>query len=714
MDRLRRWKDKYGYVLPPLFAVSFLIFYALDLFGSSLATGWDTAGHFYLFTQLHQSIVEGSWYSYDLNWFTGFPGLRLYSPFFYLVGILIWLLSGATLSLISAFNLSILATILVYFGSLLSFFWFVQPKKHTFLKSILAASLSLYGLVSYAEVRDIATGLLGILDLGLFAQNWGYAFFLGLIPTYYVLIKHPKNKWFVVAGLLATGLILSHIITTFFAVFFFGVMLLFDWPKWIKHWQKILVVGLGVLLATSWWWWPFLELYSYSSSERVETQLQASLLVYALEPLLANLKDFLFSGRVMVNFVHLVLVFSVLMICVQLLRQKLKLVSWQIATIVTTFLFGFGALYDLTPLSIHYYRVWPLLLILWYGWACQFWWNMRLRSLMLLSVLVAVAVLHHIWLIFIPRFGWGALEKVEWQSQVDTALEFVETDWKTRDKEYPPRLHSNLTGFENLTNALYYIESLAALRDIEVASGLLKESAFTSPYLQQTISNVPGRLIQNDVWLDYSTREPYTFEPFEDGSNWYNFVDAFEPNYFLSNQPAVIETFIGMLERYQLEYQKLDALDSIQILYLPESARIRQIDRPILVFRGSLTTLRYMFEIVAGYPAFGFDIIYDPTAQFDQPATVLTEQDVYGNELTLLSLLGDNVEGYQIPNSQSCDLSLTRLSQTELEVTGCGLVRVAYAYSPSLTTNVPVFITQPGHIILDLGDEPQTARLEYR
>lgn len=328
--------------------------------GSDPLAGYDTVGHYEAFLKQISLFREARIKGYDLSWFGGMPVFYFYSPLFFWLGALI------------AVIVPVLAPAVIFKLLILACLAALPPAFYYFAKTFLpqepnpwiAFTLSLlYIFFQPHEFGELGIGLSGAVAAGLSNQAPGLILSLLFLSYYKCLIDGKDKFWhspyFYLTVLAGTLLFYTHILSTIFA----AVLALFIFLSKVKNKQtsvKSLIAFLSVALLCAYYLLPFLAYYGYSSDwsyRRGEGFFSDPLQVLFNFDLLE-----LLNGRFAVfNWQWLAVVIAAAGGVIALFKRQSYLV-------VTMFLVPFliiprDYLSQVLGVSLHYYRMIPLLLI---------------------------------------------------------------------------------------------------------------------------------------------------------------------------------------------------------------------------------------------------------------------------------------------------------------------------------------------------------------
>lgn len=330
-------------------------------FGPGVLAGWDTVGHYQAFLKQAELIQAGQLKGYLLGWFGGMPFLYFYSPlFFWLGGLMITCLP-------------FISPILIFKGLILLFLAAFSPAFYYFSKTFLpvkasawlAGSLALlYIFYQPVAFGDLGIGLAGAVASGLVTHGPGLILSLLFLAYFKRLLVSSEQYWhekyFYLAIISGSALLYTHLISTVFAAILGLIIMIHYWPNRQSFLKSILVL-VGISLLSAYYLLPFLSYYQYSSDwsyPRIE-----GFFFDPLQPLLAvDPLDFINGRWGSINWPWLTVGLSFVIGFSMLVRRRLFVLP-------ALFLIPFlvvprDYLSQVLGTSMHYYRIMPLLIVL--------------------------------------------------------------------------------------------------------------------------------------------------------------------------------------------------------------------------------------------------------------------------------------------------------------------------------------------------------------
>ncbi len=232
---------------------------------ADIPAGWDTLGHYYLTNLMVEYLKEFKISGYDYHWLGGYPAFTLYAPLFYIIIAAIHLLSFGFISVNKAFQIVIFAQPFIFLIAT-----FAVSK--VFFNSRVAYYSLVSGLIVLFLGMDYSffkIGLVGNLFIGVSPSIFALNLLLLLLAILGSMTKSSSWKLIIPGTLLLSAIILSHMITTVFAVW---LILIFTCCYLKKCWLRVVTIVMLATLLTAFWWIPFLQHLPYSSSQAINLQ----------------------------------------------------------------------------------------------------------------------------------------------------------------------------------------------------------------------------------------------------------------------------------------------------------------------------------------------------------------------------------------------------------------------------------------------------------
>ena len=212
------------------------------LFSGQTLSGWDTPGHIVLAKEFAKLIPSGSATGWSDVWFGGFPIFYFYPPFYYLIVYIIH--SLLSVSIESAFSLSIFLTILLLFFAIYSFgkqfLWSLYPR---YVRILLGFSAVLF-YFNYAGDGLQGTSLVGIVEGTVISSFAHSLIFLALVSLDKYRKSSKSNHLLVFIGLTSV-IFYSHLLSS---VLYSLVLLLYSIEYRYFIVQNIKRLGLAALI----------------------------------------------------------------------------------------------------------------------------------------------------------------------------------------------------------------------------------------------------------------------------------------------------------------------------------------------------------------------------------------------------------------------------------------------------------------------------------
>ncbi|MFA6251962.1 MAG: hypothetical protein WCX74_00955 [Candidatus Paceibacterota bacterium] len=316
------------------------LFYVLrfSLVDKLIVTG-DTPGHYYLCEKMLEYLQQFHISGYDYNWFNGFPVFLFYNQLPYITVCFLHLISFKAISLTLSFNLvsfslPFLFLISVYYTTNALF----RDKKINII-SVCIAYLILLSSTAY----NFGIGIIGQYLNGFFSNCFTWPLFIFFIGVIEKLKQTSKRKYLLIAILLFSGIILSHIFVTIFVGIYLAFFLMFHWKT---MWKKVLIIIFGSAMITALWWIPFILNIQYSSGDNTSGTLMG-------DPIIA-----LYSQSILGIFLLISSIFGI----IRLLSEKKYILP---ATFLICLIFlPREIINQLIELPIHFYRAVGMLVII--------------------------------------------------------------------------------------------------------------------------------------------------------------------------------------------------------------------------------------------------------------------------------------------------------------------------------------------------------------
>ncbi len=184
-------------------------FYITD----EVLTGWDTLGHLHLARKYAEFFPWGT-SGYDSTWFQGFPAFYFYPPFFHFFVNVVSLLPG--ISFVSAFNLSVLLTILFLAASVMRLGIVVIESTRGAAQALLPALSAAFFYIVFPGEGTQGTSAVGVMS-GTIASSLGHAWMLQSLASLMAFRKSGSNTDLFFAAAFFSLLLYTHILSSVFA-----------------------------------------------------------------------------------------------------------------------------------------------------------------------------------------------------------------------------------------------------------------------------------------------------------------------------------------------------------------------------------------------------------------------------------------------------------------------------------------------------------------
>lgn len=696
--------------------LALLLLYSYPLLSADLQTGWDTAGHLYLNTNFIQHILEEKIYRFDTNWLAGFPGLSLYNPGFAILHTAIHFILLTKTSIITSFNISIVFTIILFYLSIqYAFSTFLERK--SWQQTLLSAVLGSFAIFFFPIMKHYGGTLAGTLQIGLIPQALGMSFLLlSTALTYKTLLvssahnasifKKIKTHRYVFLAILATiATMMSHVLTSFFGIVIW-IVFIFIFRKQKRKVILLILIPLIAGLLSLWWIIPFMELLPYASGNEISIIQHYNFIVFLLDPI------FSISSILKIPFLHIGLLLILTFGIARYLKKRTlptrqqQIISYLI--VASIIIFGLNIAPTYLNVPIHYYRLWPIIVLFILIKAVQIIQSSFSEKTQKRIALIAVILfILHICSQYTHPLIKPAKETQEYQDYL-AIQEYLQNEIQNNN-EQPIRIYvENIpTGLKS-THLSHYV---FANTQIENITGLLVESTMSSSLAMQSLSRISEGL----TWGRGTISNNLSFIKLPDAAHLRHFLD-FKPNYIIAHS----ETLKSVIQEYNEFYsenpiQQIHTHNNYDIFKTTFQTPIHLSEKPIILYQGNLKQFKRLSELTYIFEDFPYQFIYSPqndTPEHFQPVRTITSSIIGQDEEKFLQQLNEQ----QTINTEStyhCTPTLLKTSQTSFEVRSCGPTILSYNYAPTLHCPYTAFITQPGFILLDLPTNETTFMISY-
>jgi hypothetical protein len=312
-----------------LFLITFLIL--LPYLREQVFMGCDTSAHYYLAEKMLEYLQSLRINGYDVNWFGGVPLFIFYNPLPYIVVCLVHLLSFKALAISTSFNLVLF---IIPFLFLVSVRYaadaFFSNRRISLFAFIFAF---IFFFIPDNNSANVGIGVYSQYFTGLFTNSFAWPIFIFLMGFIKKLKETNQRKYLFLSILFFSFLILSHILTTIFAVFLFFIYFIMNFKDRVFV-KNSIVVSIASLILTSFFWIPFLENIRYASPT-----------------------DYIFPY--INSTIFLLIFFSSLFSFLGIIGLlKEKKYFFPVSLLFSSLFLVSGAMSLIVPINIHYYRFW--------------------------------------------------------------------------------------------------------------------------------------------------------------------------------------------------------------------------------------------------------------------------------------------------------------------------------------------------------------------